>query len=343
MKEDIQAKANELHQNIIVVDQTAPLLGSDTQTFKLWQRGGVTAVAPTIASNHDAAGTVARLGAWLRFIDTNQDSLLLVKEPSDLIRAKAEQRLGIIFHFQNTLPLGLDVNLVAAYHELGVRMIQLAYNQKNFVGDGCEERTDAGLSKFGIEVVKELNRLGIIVDVSHCGYRTAMEAAEFSHAPVICSHSNIASVYPSPRNVNDEQIEAIANTGGLIGVVGFPAFISELSQPSVSDLIRHIDHVVDLVGVDHVGIGIDYFELMSGFTSDDVAQRWYDSAVKDGRWSEGTYPPPPWHYPSEISDPSKLSALTYALSNHGYSDDDVRKIMGGNFLRVFQEVRERRQ
>lgn len=326
-------------KSILVVDQTAPLLGSHPETFRLWKQGGATAVAPTIALNHSIAETVLRIGRWLRFIDEHPEELLLVREPSDLHRAQQEGRLGIIFHFQNTVPLGLDLNLAAVYHALGVRMIQLAYNQKNFVGDGCEERTDSGLSRFGLELIAEFNRLGIIVDLSHTGHRTTLEAAEASRSPVVFSHANAYVIHPSLRNIRDDQIKAVAATGGLIGAVGYPAFVSSAPKPKVEALIRHIDHIVELVGVNHVGIGIDYFDKMAGFVEDEVAHTWYAETIGMGRWSRESYPPPPWHYPEEIADPSKLSALTNGLLVHGYREDDVAKVMGGNFVRVFSAVR----
>lgn len=324
---------------IILIDQTAPLLGSHPETFRLWKQGGATVVAPTIALNQGVSETVSRLANWLRFISAHSSEILLVREPSDIARAQAEGRLGILFHFQNTVPLGLDLNLATAYHDLGVRMIQLAYNQKNYVGDGCEERTDGGLSKFGLELLGEFNRLGIIIDLSHTGYRTTMEAAEASGKPVVFSHANSYVVHPSPRNIRDDQIRAVAATGGLVGVVGYPAFVSDTARPKLEDLIRHIDYMVELVGIDHVGIGIDYFDKMAGFSSDADALSWYEGTVAEGRWSPASYPPPPWYWPEEIGTPDRLSALARGLIERGYSLKEVSKIAGGNFIRVFSQVR----
>lgn len=341
--DDASDDARAFHDSIIVVDETAPLLGSMPETFRLWAKGGATAVAPTIALNENVADTVAKLARWLRFIGAHPAELVLIREAHDLQHSHRTGRLGIVFHFQNSVPLGLNLDLATAYHDLGVRMIQLAYNQKNFVGDGCEERTDAGLSRFGLDLVAELNRLGVIVDLSHTGYRTTLEAAEASRAPVVFSHANARAVHPSPRNIEDDQIDAVAATGGLIGAVGFPAFLSDSPRPKVDALIRHIDHVAERVGIDHVGIGIDYFDKMSGVASDDAARAWYDATLARGRWSSEAYPPPPWRYPEEIADPSKLPALTKALLSAGYGRDDVAKVMGGNFVRVFSEVRGLRE
>lgn len=314
------------------------MLGAEPDFYRLWRDGGVTAAAPTIAVNASARETVAQVGRWLRYIDAHSDELLLVERAKDLYRAKREGKLGIIFHFQNSLPVERDLNLLTVYHRLGVRMIQLAYNEKNFVGDGAEERTDAGLSRFGIALIREMNRLGIIVDLSHTGVRTTLEAIEVSEAPPIFSHANVRAVHDSMRNLTDEQIKAVAAAGGVIGVVGYPGFVSSSPRPTVADLLKHVRYIVDLVGVDHVGIGIDYFEKMAGVCSDEEALRWYEDAVASGQWSRATYPPPPWYYPEEISDPSKLSNLLDALLNDGYTPEEVRKIVGGNFLRVCRQV-----
>ncbi len=340
---DPQTDPRAFHDSLVVIDQTAPLLGSRPETYELWAAGGATVVAPTVALNDGPAETVAKLGRWLTFVRAHADELLLIREPEDLTRAHDEGRLGILFHFQNSVPIGMNLDLATIYHDLGVRMIQLAYNQKNFVGDGCEERTDGGLSRFGLDLVAEFNRLGIVVDLSHTGHRTTIEAAEASRAPVVFSHANARAVHPSPRNITDDQIAAVAATGGLVGAVGFPAFVSDSPRPKLEALIRHIDHVVEVAGIDHVGIGIDYFDKMAGMTPDADANAWYDATLASGRWSSDSYPPPPWHYPEEISDPSRLPALTEGLLRHGYGAEDVIKIVGGNFVRVFSEVRMGRE
>lgn len=331
-------QVEEVHGAAVVVDQTCPLLGFRPSSYAMWKQGGATVAAATVAATHTCREAIERLAKWHAYMDAHAADLLLVTRPEHMEQAKAEGRLGVIFQFQNSLPVERDLSLLTLYHRLGVRMIQITYNQKNFVGDGCEERTDAGLSHFGIQMIREMNRLGIIVDVSHTGVRTTLEAIEMSETPAIFSHSNVRNVHDSMRNLTDEQIRAVARAGGVIGVVGFPAFVSRSARPTIADLIRHVRYIVDLVGVDHLGVGLDYFDKMAGVCSDEEARAFYDAVMADGRWSPESYPPPPWYYPQEIATPALLQNFTRALLQDGFSADEVVKIMGGNFLRVCRAV-----
>lgn len=329
--------ATKLHQESIVLDMTAPLL-NDIEHYPRWRAGGVTASAPTVASDHDSAATLASLARWKRWFREYENDILHVRQVEDIYRAKEQNKLGIIFHFQNTQPVEDNLDLVQAYHELGVRMIQLSYNKKNLVGDGCQERTDAGLSDFGVGLIREMNRVGIIVDLSHTGLCTTMEAMEVSDAPVVFSHSNVKAVHKSGRNLTDEQIKGVAAKGGIIGMNGYPAFVSGRPQPTMDDLLRHVDYICELVGSDYVGIALDYYQGMAGIASPEAAKKEYDELVHSGRWSPANYPPPPYHYPQGLEDPSGLRNLTQALLDRGYSDADVKKILGQNWLRVFRQV-----
>lgn len=330
------ADSGDLHDELIVIDGTCPILRKDgyLDWFKI---GGYTAVAPTVGLGLESAGALRELGGWYRQINSRPD-LILIRTAGDIVRAKEQKRLGIIFHFQGTQAIENDLRLVDAYKALGVSMIMLAYNQKNRVGDGCEERTDAGLSNFGIELVQRLNEVGIVVDCSHTGLRTTLDAIEISSAPVVFSHSNPRAVHASKRNITDEQIKAVAATGGIVGMNGFPHCVSTADKPPIDDFLRHIEYVVNLVGVDHVGLGLDYFTHQVGVASDADAKAYYDDSVRVGRWRPETYPPPPYHYPETIETPKKIRNLTKALLDRGYSASDVGKIMGGNWLRVFRAV-----
>jgi membrane dipeptidase len=241
-------------------------------------------------------------------------------------------------HFQGTDPIEDSLDLVDAYKELGVGIIQLSYNVKNRFGDGCEERTDAGLSRFGLKLIERMNRARVIVDCSHTGYRTTMDAIEASSAPVVFSHANPRAVHPSPRNILDDQIKAVAKTGGLVGAVGYPAFVSSAPRPSLEEFIAHIDYMVQLVGIDHVGLGIDYFVEMDPITPLAQAQASYEARLAAGIWSAKSYPPPPYIYPAGIETPASLPNLTAGLLRRGYAAADVHKILGGNWLRVYRAV-----
>ncbi len=329
-------RALRLHKEAVIFDATCPLANVGNW-YELWFRGGATVIAPTIALDHSPAEAFSRIAVWLERM-ARDDRFMLIEHVDQFYEAKEKGRWGILFHFQNTLPFGKDLSLVWAFRKLGLRVVQLCYNVKNFVGDGCDERTDCGLSRFGVKLIKELNKAGIVVDLSHTGHRTTLEAIEVSERPPVFTHANVRAVCDTPRNLTDEQIKAVAKAGGVIGMNGYPAFVARKPEPTVQDLIKHVKYIVDLVGVDHVGLGIDYYEGMAGVASDEEAQKIYDGLVASGAWKPDTYPPPPWYYPLGMRRPEELPNFTAALVKGGFSDDDIKKVLGLNFLRVFKEV-----
>jgi membrane dipeptidase len=325
-----------LHERSIVIDAVCPLLMDDASYLDWYRQGGVTIAGPTVGGWEGALPTLRRIGRWHRLLRERPD-VILVKAASDIERAKRAGALGVFWHLQGTDPVETELDFVDLYRALGVGMVQLTYNVRNRIGDGCEERTDAGLSRFGIKLIERLNAARVIVDCSHTGLRTSLEAIELSSAPVVLSHSNLDSIHPSPRNVCDELLHAIADSGGLIGIAGFPAMVSTSPAPSVDELIAHIEGVVQRAGIDHVGLGIDYYWGQAGVASDAAALAAYDEAVRDGRWS-AAYPAPPHHYPAGIETPRTLPNLTVQLLERGFSERDTQKILGGNWLRVMREV-----
>lgn len=330
--------ARALHQESIVMDMTCPLM-NEPEYWQWWIEGGVTVAAPSVNVGDNIRDTTRHLGLWFRYLRQNQDRLLLVTTVEDIYRAKREGKLGILFHFQNTLPFERELDMLEVYYRLGVRVIQLAYNEKNHVGNGCEERSDDGLSNFGIRALQEMNRLGIVIDCAHTGLRTTLEALEVSGRPVVISHGNARTVCDNDRNLPDDLIKAVALQGGLMGLNGFPSFVKRgTDQPTVDDLVDHAVHICGLTGsADHLAVGIDYYQNMFGVVKDEAAaRRRYDELVAAGRWNPRNYPPPPHHYPKGIETPGTLYNLTDALIRRGFSDGDVAKILGHNWIRVFQ-------
>ena len=332
----IDTNPSDIHAQSIVIDAVSPLVKEHPEYIEWYRAGGVTALAPTIASTENARIAFNRLAAWHRLFRERKD-LLLVRRTQDIATAKQSGRMGIYFHFQGADPIEDNLDLIDLYKALGVGVVQLSYNVKNRVGDGCEERTDAGLSRFGIRLIERLNTAAVIVDCSHTGLRTSMEAIERSAAPVILSHSNAASVHATARNAPNELIDAIAKSGGVIGVVGFPAMVGASAMPSLDDFIAHIDAIVERVGIDHVGLGMDYYIGQAGVTDDEQARALYRRMVANGVWHD-SYPPPPHHYPVGIETPKTLGRLTQRLLERGYKERDVQKILGENWLRVMRMV-----
>jgi len=331
-------QAQDLHRNSIVIDGTCPL-ASFKGYWRNYAQGGATAVAATINLPPELMrDTMRRIGLWLKTLRANQETTLQVRSVEDILRAKKEKKLGIIFHFQGTTPFETDLNNLEIYHRLGVRMVQLTYNVKDFVGDGCAERTDCGLSEFGQKVIAELDRLGMVIDCAHTGYQTTMEAIEASGNPVIISHGNALAVCDNRRNLPDYVIRAVAKNGGVIGITGYPDFVSKRKPPTLDELIDHADYYAKLIGPDHISVGLDYFWAQTGVASEEEARATYDGLVAAGVWNPREYSPPPITYPEGIEMPERLGNLTAGLLKRGYGREDVQKIMGLNLLRIFEKV-----
>ena len=250
----------------------------------------------------------------------------LVRGVDDVLAAKKDGQLALILHFQGTNALEGRLEHVELFYDLGVRHWLLAYNQKNRVGDGCHERTDGGLSRFGVELIAEMNRVGVLLDGSHSGYRTTMEAMELSTAPCVFTHSGCRAVHEHERNIADDQIKACAATGGVIGINGIGMFADPSGKATPEALCRHIDHIAALVGPQHVGLGLDfvYFaeELYRTF------RRHRSVAFPSG------YPEPPW----DFFPPERMVDLTVCLLERGYDNVAIRGILGENWLRVAGQV-----
>jgi membrane dipeptidase len=328
----------EIYREAIGIDMACPL-ASYKDCFELWIRGGATSIAVTVTEEieDDIAPAIQKTAAWLQRIESGSHRLLLVRSVEDIYRAKREDRLGIMMAFQNTRMLGKDLNMIRVYYQLGARVIQLCYNTRNDVGDGCAERTDAGLSIFGESAIREMERVGIAVDLSHTGYRTTMEAMEVCTKPPIFSHSNAKALCDSRRNITDDQIRSIARKGGVIGLTGYPGFLGR-RHPSMNDLLDHADHIIKVAGIDHVGLGIDYYEGMAGIADPKEARELYDRFIAAGTWAKEEYPPPPWHYPQGIDRPDTLYNIGESMKKRGYSRDNMRQLLGGNWVRVLGET-----
>ncbi len=326
----------ELHHDAIIIDATCPLL-LEKKNLKDYQAGGLTAVAPTVGGWHGAAMTLSEIGNWHSFISQRSD-LILVRSSDDVRRAKQSGKTGIIMHFQGSEPFENNLDLIDAYKVLGVGIAQLAYNSRNRIGDGCADRSDSGLSRFGLRVVERMNATRMIIDCAHTGFRTTMDAIEHSTAPVVISHANPTVVHASPRNVTDELLKAIAANGGTVGAVGFGPFVSPKLQPSVDDFIDHIAYMCDLIGAERVTLGIDYYTAQYPYADVDRQRAIFHEHIENGTWTIATNPEPPYYYPKEIETPDKFPALTEAMLRRGFSEQDIRSIYGENWLRTYDTI-----
>lgn len=281
------------------------------------------------------AGDSTSLETTIRYITRHKARLekdsqvILVNTANDIIKAKKQNKLAVSLWFQGTNPICNDLNMVDTYYSLGVRYMLLAYNKRNAVGDGCAESIDTGLSDFGKQLINRMNQVGMLIDCSHTSYKTSMDAMQLSTAPVIFSHSNVSAIHKHPRNLNDEQIKACAKTGGLIGINGASMPLGS-GDAGADRLIQHIDYITNLVGPEHVGLGLDlvYFhhvlELFFEKTNPGTYTKKYLENIDPKSWKS--------------FQPENTINLIEGLLKQGYSKDNIKAILGGNFLRVAGQV-----
>ncbi|MCW2899591.1 MAG: peptidase renal dipeptidase [Streptosporangiaceae bacterium] len=308
----------------VTLDAAVPLVQHPRHLAKAeagLRHGGVHAILATVSSIEDLSTVLSTLGAWQAWARDPRPGYRLARTVSEIRRAREAGEIAIVLHAQGLHAVDADPGLIESYAALGLRIAQLTYNYRNRLADGCLEPADAGLSEAGRAVVRRLNQLRIVPDISHTGPTSSMDIIEMSERPVIASHSNAWSVADSPRNLTDEVIRAVAATGGVIGLCAFPSFVSA-EQPTVHDVARHAVHIAELVGAEHIGMGLDYADE----DEDD-----YEFFAYDERY----YPRPPWIWPNGIASHADVPVLRAALLAAGFTALEVDGIAGENFLRVF--------
>ncbi|MDR6554209.1 membrane dipeptidase [Paenibacillus qinlingensis] len=296
-----------------------------------WYRSGITAGNRQLdVSSVDKI--LISMGDIQRQFDAN-DWLVKAVTAEQIRAAKANGLKAGIVTAQETDGLGKNLELLEAMYNFGLRVLQLTYNNQNYIASGCMEEANGGVSKFGMRFIAKMNELGIIVDTSHCGKQTTLDACRLSTAPVIASHTGVENIYPHKRCKSDEEFQAIAATGGVIGVFAMPWFVhGDPNDTTIDHVLDHMDYLVRLVGVDHVGIGTDWpmsdvaWSLV--YFKEHIAPR-IGFAKGDGPSTETV---------KGLEKYSYFINFTRGLVARGYSDEDVRKMMGGNWLRVFEAV-----
>lgn len=329
--QDAGARARAIYRDALVWDMTVPYgmqHATDGVTLPRFRKAGFGLVSLTIGGDktfgpQPALANIARV---YEVCARQPEHYRLVGTIDDVDAARREGRLAITLNFQGTNALANDVGMVEVFYRLGVRHMLMAYNQKNLVGDGCAERTDAGLSRFGLEVIREMNRVGMLVDGAHSGYRTTMEAMEASTSPCIFSHCNAHAVFAHYRNIRDDQIRLCASTGGVVGVNGLGEFLDDMEARTES-MFRHLDHIVNLVGAKHAGIGLDYVRDAAGFWKyvDETPQAWPANSGRPNRHTA-------------FVQPEQIEELAQLMGRSNYAEEDIRGILGGNFHRVCRQV-----
>lgn len=300
--------------------------------FEAYRKSGVTAIHTSL-SNRNLAVAMGDLAEWQSRLDRWPDRLLKITKASHVWEAKKSGRVGVLLGFQNATIVESDIRNLDTLYRAGTRCIQLTYNSRNLLGDGCTERTNAGLSDFGVAVVERMNQLGIIVDLSHCGDATSRDGISVSKRPPAFTHTMCKAIYDHVRAKPDDLLKALADKGGVTGIATLGYFIGPTAQTTFDDYLRHIDHAVKVAGIDHVGVASDY--SIRGIEAIHTRESWYVPRLSSFkpvyrvRW-------PPWI--QELDPPERFRNITHGLAKRGYTSGQIEKILGGNWARHLADV-----
>jgi membrane dipeptidase len=296
---------------------------------------GITAINVTVSA--DFEGSVRNIALWQGEADRYPELLSVVRRHSDIALAKKNKTLGLMLGFQNTDMIDRDITRLDMFYRLGIRIIQLTYNDRNYVGDGCLEQANGGLSQFGREVVARMNALGIAVDLSHCGTQTTADGIAASTKPPLITHSGCREVYRHPRSKEDRELKAMADKGGVVGIYFMPFIGPGPGAPTVEMLMRQIDHAIKICGIDHVGIGSDLSTAPIEETPEYLREA---KSFVEGRAKRGISAPDetrPLYIP-ELNHPRRIEGVVRGMRQRKYSTDVIEKVIGGNFHRVLKEI-----
>ena len=303
--------------------------------FRQMREGGVDAVHVTIAYHENFRETVLNIEQWNRWFEQYPDLIFHGQWASDIDKARQSGRTAIFFGFQNPSPIEDDIGLVEVLHKLGARFMQLSYNNQSLLATGCYEAEDPGITRMGRQVIKEMNRVGMVIDMSHSADRSTIEAADISERPIAITHANLHSWQAALRNKRDDVVRAVTQNGGMMGFSLYPHHLKGKGGCTVESFCQMVAHAAETFGVDHFGIGSDLCQ-----DQPDSVVEW----MRVGRWSkeidygEGSasapgFPPmPPW-----FEDNRHFGNIAQGLSRVGFNADEVAALMGGNWYRFFEE------
>ena len=339
----VSARARALYRRALILDCNSappgngppPLPQSDLDLVRAsgvnvvkWSLGGI---------NSGFAETVAEIGAVQQLLEVHPDYFMQVRVAADLERAKRSGRLGLILSFESAEMLGGKLDAFTVFRDLGVRVMQLSYNRRSPFAAGVMEPQAGGLTPLGREAVAEMNRLGIAIDLSHANAATTSEVLELTRRPPIMTHTGAAAVHAHPRTKTDAQLRALADKGGVVGIFDLPYLTASPRQPTVADYLEHLEHVLQVCGADHVGIGSDVglepFDTsakgMAEFRAEEAQRQQAGLAAP-----EEDRPP----YVEGMNTPRRLEVVADQLLRRGYPESTVEKVLGGNFARVFAAI-----
>jgi len=338
---EIPAEVAALYRKSVVIDTLcAPFINTDelpdAALIEMARKSGITAINFTISAP-TFEDTINNLAYVDELVEQSPDVFMVVRQHSDIARAKREGKVGIMPGFQYTQILEADPSRFETFRRLGVRIMQLTYNNRSNFGDGCLEPGNAGLSKAGLAAVAKMNEIGVAVDLSHSGYRTTSEAIAASKKPVLVTHSGVASIYAHPRNKPDSVMKALADKGGYFGVYLMPYLVASPTVPTREHVINHVIAAINICGADHVGIGSDgsiqpvklTAEQQKAF-DEDIARR---KKLGIGAPGEDRYP-----YVPDLTGPDHMEVIAAELQKRGQPASVIEKVLGANFQRIIAEI-----
>jgi membrane dipeptidase len=320
--------ATDLHEDSIVIDGLV-IAKWDRALFEDMRKGGITAANCTVSVWEGFQNTVNNIVEMNNLLEENNDLVIKVRTTDDIRKAKQQGKTGVMMGFQNAHAFEDQLGYVQVFKDLGVGVVQMCYNTQNLVGTGCYER-DGGLSGFGHEIVAEMNKVGIMCDLSHVGAKTSKEVILASEKPVCYSHCLPSGLKDHPRNKSDEELRFIADHGGFVGVTMFAPFLKNGIHSTIDDYVEAIAYIFDLVGEDQIGIGTDFTQ--------GHGQPFFEWLTHDKGYARRLTNFGEIINPEGIRTLGEFPNLTEALLRHGFSETQVRKIMGENWLRILGEV-----
>lgn len=302
--------------------------------FRQMRDGGLDAVHVTIAYHEVFREMVANVEAWNRLFERFPDLIFHGKWAGDVELARRTGRTAIFFGFQNPSPIEDDIGLVEIVHALGARFMQLTYNNQSLLATGCYEKEDPGLTRMGRQVIREMNRVGLVVDMSHSSERSTLEAIEYSERPIAITHANPAFWHPALRNKSNAVLKALGQAGGMFGFSMYPHHLKGKSDCTLQNFCDMVARTAEMVGIDHLGLGSDLCQDQPDSVVDWMrAGRW----TKEVDYGEGSAAHPGFpEQPAWFRDNRDFGNIESGLLAAGFSARDAAAVMGGNWLRFFE-------
>ena len=305
------------------------------EIFEQMREGELDCVHVTIVYHETALETLRNIGKWNQLFELHGDLIMRVGSADDVLEAQRQGKTGIVYGFQNCSPVEDDFSLVEIFHTLGVRFMQLSYNNQSLLATGCYESDDPGITRFGKQVIKEMNRVGMVIDMSHSAERSTLEAIELSERPIAITHANPSFFHDALRNKSDTVLKALGQSGGMLGFSLYPHHLMNGSDCTINEFCAMVEQAAELMGIDQIGIGSD---LCQG--QPDSVVEW----MRNGRWSKsldygegsagnaGFPTQPEW-----FANSTHYTNIARGLNDYGFSNDDIEKVMGTNWLRFMRD------